>query len=701
MTNQERQDYQFYDQNKIKEEIQNQNQVQKQGKKGGYSKNFKEGTQRGNQNIIEDKNTNQNINEYNNNYQNFRKHKKGYTNYQGKNQNEEFDNRQRTNSPQGFKKNKRKRKDQKEEFIFENQQNNHQQIYNKAHKKNQINTQQQRQNQINNNNNYNNNNNMNTNNNVNNNNNFFQNINNNNNEQFKQNMNLNPNNLNNQNFNYQNQQNPNKQNLNKGNMIINTIPNQNLLYNMNPMKQNDSEKKDEKSSEGTTEDLSQSSFSNMNRMMENQDNINRHMNMGNSNMNQFLPNDILMNKNYLEQQSYQRLPANVYNNMRISIEQNQLFNNMNNQNSNFPFGVNEEAMKYKKMNKKIQKSPNEGNMVNMNPNINMGNMVNIPNLNFPSQITNNTKFFKNNNGNNLSLNNKGSLSMQSNKNTMPNFNSNLNLNFMIPQKSPQAPQNTIPQNMINQNLNLNMSQRNFYNNNQNNMNKRHQQLIYKRVNSDKNLLGIDNKSKELYNHNIQNKNCQKFHNNNMNNNNLQNPNSQQQKIFQIKEEWVNNLKNMQNQQQMYNMNNNNLHQLKKNFASSLHVVIKIDRKRYEVLELRPGEEPKNLINTLKKSNNNLSEPLISLIYQKINNALNFNKSILDLVPSKYTLKQMNMIKNCLIDKETSFEMQNRMEPFLERNTSFINNQNQFENFISEIKPSYEDIKVTDILNITQ
>jgi hypothetical protein len=158
---------------------------------------------------------------------------------------------------------------------------------------------------------------------------------------------------------------------------------------------------------------------------------------------------------------------------------------------------------------------------------------------------------------------------------------------------------------------------------------------------------------------------------------------------------------MQNQQ-IYNINNNNINQLnlKKNFTSSLHIVIKLDKKREEVLDLRPGEEPKNLINSLK-SNNNLSEPLISLIYQKINNALNFNKSILDLVPSKYTLKQMNMIKNCLIDKETSFEMQNRMEPFLERNTSFINNQNQFENFISEIKPSYEDIKVTDILNITQ
>ena len=78
-------------------------------KKGGYSKNYKDPSQRGNQGInnIEDKTSNQNVNEYNN-YQNFKKHKKGYTNYQGKNQNEEFD-RQRTNSPQGFKKNKRKK----------------------------------------------------------------------------------------------------------------------------------------------------------------------------------------------------------------------------------------------------------------------------------------------------------------------------------------------------------------------------------------------------------------------------------------------------------------------------------------------------------------------------------------------------------------------------------------------------------------
>ena len=111
-------------------------EIEKQGKKGGYSKNYKDPSQRGNQGInnIDDKTSNQNVNEYNN-YQNFKKHKKGYTNYQGKNQNEEFD-RQRTNSPQGFKKNKRKRKDIiKEEFMLENQQNNHPQMYNKQHKR--------------------------------------------------------------------------------------------------------------------------------------------------------------------------------------------------------------------------------------------------------------------------------------------------------------------------------------------------------------------------------------------------------------------------------------------------------------------------------------------------------------------------------------------------------------------------------------
>ena len=46
-------------------------------------------------------------------------------------------------------------------------------------------------------------------------------------------------------------------------------------------------------------------------------------------------------------------------------------------------------------------------------------------------------------------------------------------------------------------------------------------------------------------------------------------------------------------------------------------------------------------------------------------------------------------------------MNNRTEPFIKKNDSFIDNSSQFENFISEIKPSYEDIKETDILNITQ
>ena len=147
MTSQDNQENQYYEQNQMKDEIQNQSQIQK-GKRSGYYKNFKDPLQRGNQNSnnLEDKLSNQNINDYNNNFQNYRKHpNKKYPNYQGKNQNEEFDNRQRNNSPQGSKKTKKKKKEImneynyipsntmensnniKEEFIFDN----HQQMFNK------------------------------------------------------------------------------------------------------------------------------------------------------------------------------------------------------------------------------------------------------------------------------------------------------------------------------------------------------------------------------------------------------------------------------------------------------------------------------------------------------------------------------------------------------------------------------------------
>ena len=109
-------------------------------------------------------------------------------------------------------------------------------------------------------------------------------------------------------------------------------------------------------------------------------------------------------------------------------------------------------------------------MVNINLNMNMGNVMKIPNLHFHGQNINNNKFFKNNDA--TSLNNKSSLSMQGNKNIITNFNPNLKLNFMLPQKPPQAPLNTIPQNTMNLNLNLNMIQMNIYNNPYNNMNKR-------------------------------------------------------------------------------------------------------------------------------------------------------------------------------------------------------------------------------------
>lgn len=79
--------------------------------------------------------------------------------------------------------------------------------------------------------------------------------------------------------------------------------------------------------------------------------------------------------------------------------------------------------------------------------MNLGNML----KNFNYNDTNN-KFFQNNNNHNLGTpNNKGSLSMQGMKNTMPNFNLNENLNFpMMPGNSQQL-------------LNNRNTQRGFYN----------------------------------------------------------------------------------------------------------------------------------------------------------------------------------------------------------------------------------------------
>ena len=390
------------------------------------------------------------------------------------------------------------------------------------------------------------------------------------------------------------------------------------------------------------------------------------------------------------------------------MEQNQIFNNVNN-NNNYLFGINEEAIKHnKKIKNKITKSPNEtpNSIANVNPN----------NTNY-SNNKNNKNFYKNNiNNNNVSINNKGSLSMQGNKNTIPNFNPNLN--FMI-QQSPQQHQNSIPLGMIN-NQNLNMTQqRTFYHNNNNNnsnnnnMNKRHvNNNTYRTVNSDKNVIGgINNKSDFFNNQNIQKGNFQKFHNNNnINNNNfnLQNQNLQQQRMFQqAKNEELMNYKNNNQNIQMLNKisNNNNIPfnqiQNKKSNIISLHVKIKLNETKEEILELRPEDGLFTVTNILKK-NNNISDNMISLINQKIKNALYINKFILDMKPHNFYLKKMNTIKNIILENErNNSKINNNIEPLLKRCFSYNNNIHQCNNYITNIKPSFDEVKENELLNITQ
>ena len=62
---------------------------------------------------------------------------------------------------------------------------------------------------------------------------------------------------------------------------------------------------------------------------------------------------------------------------------------------------------------------------------------------------------------------------------------------------------------------------------------------------------------------------------------------------------------------------------------------------------------------------------------------------------------MNIIKNALIEREKNSELKKHFEPLLNKNNSFLENRNQYEKYISEIKPNYNDLKEIDCLNITQ
>ena len=162
--------------------------------------------------------------------------------------------------------------------------------------------------------------------------------------------------------------------------------------------------------------------------------------------------------NHFLKNNYATLPYGM-NSIPIQFyeQQNPQMFHPNNNNLNYSFQLNEEMIN-NNINKKLKKNNNislnlnKGQLNydltnNLNNSMNLGNML----KNFNYNDTNN-KFFQNNNNHNLGTpNNKGSLSMQGMKNTMPNFNLNENLNFpMMPGNSQQL-------------LNNRNTQRGFYN----------------------------------------------------------------------------------------------------------------------------------------------------------------------------------------------------------------------------------------------
>ena len=408
---------------------------------------------------------------------------------------------------------------------------------------------------------------------------------------------------------------------------------------------------------------------------------------------------------------------------------------------NFPFGINEEGMKIhnKKIGKKIpnSKSPNEtpNGIVNMNPNMmGMNYPMGNPNVNQP-----NKGFYKGMNNQNItggSLNSKGSLSMQGNKNTIPSFNNGINLNFMMQgNPSPQGQRNNIP-NMLNNNPNLNMAipmpinnlgmnmnmnpQRQFYNqgglpmsnpqggnNQQGNMNKRHNQNPYRTVNSDKNIIGNGIKPKENFYQQNPQMNQKNFKNQHFNQGQNNNNNPNQRMHQNNREEW-NNYQNMQTQMMNPNqavqpnamkpmMYGNMIDQQQNNSMVSLYVRIKVAKDKEELIEIKYGEDPIVVQKTLSANPNvNVNEKLLTVIYQKIINAINIRNNILNSKLSKYNLKKLIQLKHQLA-KEKGIENSS----VLERSNSFDNLKMKYDKYINEIKPMYEDVKRVELLNISQ
>jgi hypothetical protein len=352
-----------------------------------------------------------------------------------------------------------------------------------------------------------------------------------------------------------------------------------------------------------------------------------------------IPNNYIQNN--FSQMGYGMNMNNIYMKNYEQQQNPQMFNmNMNNINNNLNYSF---LLNDNMMNKQLKN--NNGNMnINLNKpqlnydmNNNINNSMNINNL-IQNNInyTDNNKFYHNKNNNIRNpLNNKGSQSMQGLKNTMPNFNSNENLNFPMISNNPQH------------------------------------------------LLNNRNNQRQLYNQNLQQQNY--LMNGNIINNNI--PNStkimRNEKMFNLVQRndimYNNNLTNKKNFKQLNNnsiqeknnlTNNNNNYRNKKIHKNEVNTKAFGQKKRnllllrlnfgvnFEIFEIDMDEDKNILFQKLQKRFN-INDKYIILIYHKImeakdkiekifNSPLNPNSSK-ELYEISNILKNDNIKNSALID----------------------------------------------------
>jgi len=446
----------------------------------------------------------------------------------------------------------------------------------------------------------------------------------------------------------------------------------------------------------------------------NYNNINNIQNV--SNYNQNMTNQI-NNINNLNNLSMGNFQMPIYDQQNNPLYNSVLASNMKN---NYSLSMNNDEINHKKAKKIPNKSPKEQSFT-MNAAMSMGNM--LPNLNYNGPNLNN----------NLSGNNKNiSLSSQTPKNTVPNFNQVDNLNFPFNQ-------NKINQQGLSPLLNMNMNMNNFRNKNyfipQNMKNAHKNNNIWNNLNNSNinnnngnindNFNGsksnIFNKKDFHHRNNINNNNYNNNYNNYKKFNKLYNYNAHQpsnpnnsnhiinngNKNNKLKQnngiDDNNNLINnniFKNNNNNYNNNGQNLNgnMLRSNKSQKqylLSLCLKFGNKDKEILNFKTLKDTNGILQKVKEKRN-LNDKIVKLIQMKINKAVQIIKQVYDLNLNKYTYKNLANINYQMTNINHGKERERKdIKIYRSKSSKAINKL-----YGDEMKIRINDIKQVEMLNIS-